>query len=122
MKTRIATALTLALLLSSQAVSAANDKPYMKCGPFVFATPASEDGWVRINGLKPVSQKVTFIKQQGDYENIQMQWIVPRTDFPGHYGMDYIKHNGKATLNVEAIRSNMNELRMFGTYDCKKVK
>lgn len=122
MKTMIATALTLTLLLSSQAASAANDKPYMKCGPFVFATPANEDGWVRINGLKPVSQKVTFLKQQSDYENIQMQWMVPRTDYPGYYGMDYIKRNGKAILNVEAIRSNMDEPRMLGTYDCKRLK
>lgn len=92
-----------------------------QCGPFHLGTSSKNDGWARINGAKPTSQKVTFLKQRGDYDNIQMQWMVPRTDYPGYYGMDYVKRNGKAILNVEAIRSNMNEPRMFGTYDCKKI-
>jgi len=92
-----------------------------QCGPFYLGTSSDNDGWARINGAKPTSQKVTFLKQQGDYDNIQMQWMVPRTDYPGYYGMDYIKRNGKAILNVEAIRSNMEQPKVFSTFDCHKI-
>lgn len=93
-----------------------------QCGPFLLGTSSANDGWARINGIKPTNQKVTFLKQQDDYDNIKMQWMVPRSDYPGWLGMDYIKRNGKAILNVEAIRSNMDQPRLFGTYDCVKVK
>jgi len=72
------------------------------CGPFkIDLTPG--DGWARINGTKAVSQKITPLPGNTNGDNIQMQWMVPRTDYPGYYGMDYIKRNGKAILNVEAI-------------------
>ncbi|MEN8580887.1 hypothetical protein QML41_27985, partial [Klebsiella pneumoniae] len=37
-------------------------------------------------------------------------------------GLDYVKRNNKAILNVEVIRKNMDEPREFWTYDCRKVK
>lgn len=92
-----------------------------QCGPFLLGTSAGDDGWARINGIKPASQNVFFLKQQGDYDNIKMQWMVSRNDSPGWLGVDYIKRNGKAILNVEAIRSNMDQPRLFGTYDCVKL-
>ncbi|WP_307744480.1 hypothetical protein [uncultured Pantoea sp.] len=92
-----------------------------QCGPFKLGTSDTNDGWARINGIKPESQKFTFLKANGDYENVKMQWMVQRADAPGWYGMDYIKRDGKAILNVEAIRSNMEQARIFGTFDCKKI-
>ena len=91
-----------------------------QCGPFTLSSGPG-DGWFRINKIKPDTQKVTFLKQKEDYDNIQVQWMVQRADAPGWFGMDYIKRNGKAILNVEAIRSNMDQPRVFGTFDCKKV-
>lgn len=79
------------------------------------------DGLFRINKVKPESQKVTFLNRQSDYDNIQVQWMIQRADAPGWFGMDYIKRNGKAILNVEAIRSNMDEPRLFGSFDCTKL-
>lgn len=93
-----------------------------QCGPFKLGTNEANDGWARINGVKPDSQKFTFLKANGDYENVQMQWMVQRSDAPGWYGMDYVKRNGKAVLNVEAIRSNMDQPRVFGSFDCVKIK
>lgn len=93
-----------------------------QCGPFYLGTSDDNDGWARINGIKPTSQKVTFLKKDGDYDNIKMQWMVPRNDYPGWLGMDYVKRNGKAILNVEAVRSNMDQPRLFGTYGCLKIK
>lgn len=92
-----------------------------QCGPFHLGTSKANDGWSRINGVKPESQKFTFLKTQGDYDNVKMQWMVP-TDAPGKwYGMDYVKRNGKAILNVQLVQANMNAPRVYGTYDCRKI-
>lgn len=106
----------LALVLSG---TAAADS---QCGPFKLGTSDADDGWARINGVKPESQKFTFLKADGDYENVKMQWMVQRSDAPGWFGMDYVKRNGKAILNVEAIRSNMDQPRRYWTYDCVRSK
>ncbi|WP_246870601.1 hypothetical protein [Pantoea ananatis] len=111
-----ATAL-MAFMFSAACLAA--PKPIMQCGPFLISS--SNDGFAHVNNVRPVSQKFTFLGAKEDYSSVQYQWMVPRSDYPGYYGMDYIKRNGKAILNVEAIRSNMNEPRMFGTYDCKKI-
>lgn len=92
-----------------------------KCGSFLLSS-GYEDGFFRVNGTKPETQKVTFLKQQEDYENVMVQWMVPRSDAPGWLGMDYIKRNGKAILNVEVTRSNMDQPRVFGSFDCVRVK
>ncbi|MCG7367633.1 hypothetical protein MHZ90_16070 [Pantoea sp. ACRSH] len=91
------------------------------CGPFSLEA-GPDDGLFRINKVKPESQKVTFLNRQSDYDNIQVQWMLQRADTPGWLGMDYIKRNGKAILNVEAVRTNMDEPRQFWTYDCQRVK
>ena len=92
-----------------------------QCGPVKLGTSDANDGWARINGVKPESQKFTFLKANGDYENDKMQWMVQRSDAPGWFGMDYVKRNGKAVLNVEAIRSNMGQPLIFGSFDCVKI-
>ena len=111
--------LILAVLMVTSYANA-EAKPLMQCGPFTISS--SDDGFAHINNVRPESQKVTFLGNKEDYSNIQYQWMVQRGDAPGWYGMDYIKRNGKAILNVEAIRSNMDQPRIFGTYDCIKVK
>lgn len=87
------------------------------CGPYsIDLTPT--DGWARINGAKPETQKITPLAGNG----IKMQWMLP-TNAPGKwYGMDYVKRNGKAILNVQLVQANMNAPRMYGTYDCVKIK
>lgn len=75
-----------------------------------------------INGIKPESQKITFLKQQGDPENVKIQWMLPDPETGRWLGMDFIKRDGKGILNVEAVRMNMDEPRVFGTYDCVKAK
>ncbi len=51
-----------------------------QCGDFKIHW--SEDGWARVNGAKPESQKVTFLKDNGDYNNVKIQWVIA-TDQPG---------------------------------------
>jgi hypothetical protein len=112
--------LILSVFIFSSSVFADNQaKPLMQCGPFTLSS--SNDGFMHINDIRPVSQKFRFLAEQDDYKNVSYQWMVPRNDYPGFYGMDFIKLKGKAILNVEAIRSNMDQPRLFGTYDCVKV-
>lgn len=91
-----------------------------QCGPFRF--DAGNDGLMHINGQKPETQKMTFLKQKDDFDNVMMQWMLPAPNTGRWLGMDYIKRNKKAILNVEVIRKNMDEPREFWTYDCRKVK
>ncbi|EAM9431625.1 TPA_asm: hypothetical protein G0G78_26880 [Salmonella enterica] len=92
-----------------------------QCGPFKL-TPGPSDGWFRVNNAKPESQKVTFLKQKEDYDNIKIDWRMA-TNQPGRWvGLEYIKRNGKAILNAQWLQASMNAPRQYATYDCVKVK
>jgi len=93
-----------------------------QCGPFYLGTSPVNDGWSRINGDKPETQKVTFLKQKDDYKNIKMEWVVESSKDGQLYGLEYIKRNGKAFLNAQLLQANMNNPKLYGTYDCVKVK
>jgi hypothetical protein len=93
-----------------------------QCGPYRLGTSPANDGWARINGVKPESQKVIFLKQKEDYDNIKMVWRMATTQ-PGVWiGMEYIKRDGKAILNTQQLRASMDAPKIFGTYDCVKIK
>lgn len=103
-------------LLTSHFVSAA----VTKCGDFTLIP--DDDGWMRINGAKPESQKITFLKQKEDYRNIKIEWSMA-TNQPGLWiGMEYIKRDGKAILNTQQLRASMDAPKIFGTYDCVRIK
>ncbi|MBE0151508.1 hypothetical protein FOT80_19125, partial [Serratia fonticola] len=71
---------------------------------------------------KPEPQKVTFLKAKEDYDNIKIAWTMATTQ-PGLWlGMEYIKRDGQAILNTQLLRASMDAPRIFGTYDCVKVK
>lgn len=97
----------------------AQAKPLANCGPFVISS--SDDGFAHINNARPQSQKFTFLGKEGDYSNVKYQWMIPDAKTGQWLGLDYIKRNGKAILNVESLRMNMSEPRVFGTYDCIKA-
>ena len=91
----------------------------LRCGGWLV--DANGSGETTINGAVTSTQKVTFLKEKGDYSNMKLEMVLsPAPD--GHaYGYELIKRDGKAFLNVEALRANMNAPRVFGTYDCVKV-
>lgn len=108
------------LTLATAAIADDIAKPLMQCGPFTLSS--SNDGFMHINDVRPETQKFNFLGKQDDYSNIKYQWMVP-TDAPGKwYGMDYVKKNGKAILNVQLVQANMNAPRVYGTYDCVKIQ
>ncbi|WP_244968834.1 hypothetical protein [Rosenbergiella collisarenosi] len=92
----------------------------MNCGPFTLSS--SNDGFMHINNVRPESQKFTFLGAKEDYRNIKYQWMLPDPKIGRWLGLDYIKRDGKAILNVEVVRMNMDEHRQFLTYDCVRVK
>lgn len=111
----------LAILMVSVGASADEiAKPLMKCGPFTLSS--SHDGFMHINNVRPETQKFTFLKAKDDYTHIMYQWMLPDASVGRWLGLDYIKRNKKAILNVEVVRTNMDQPRQFWTYDCVKVK
>ncbi len=94
-----------------------------KCGN--FEVHWADDGLARINGAKPETQKITFLKRDGDYNNVKFEWMVA-TEQPGVWiGMEFIGRNGKAILNAEWIRAGVtgvDQPRRLATYDCVRVK
>ncbi|MEH0701431.1 hypothetical protein HPO94_03225 [Citrobacter portucalensis] len=98
---------------------AAKAEPLASCGPYTISS--SNDGYAHINNVRPQSQKFNFLGKDGDYSNVKYQWILPDQSNGRWLGMDYVKRNGKAILNVEAIRMKMNEPRLFWSYDCLKT-
>ncbi|HGM4942353.1 hypothetical protein LQ759_09450 [Serratia marcescens] len=93
-----------------------------QCGPFLLGTSQANDGWARINGAKPESQKVTFLKKKDDYDNIKMEWRMS-TNQPGKWiGLEYVKRDGKAFLNAQLLQASLDAPRQYATYDCVKIK
>lgn len=91
------------------------------CGPFTIDLSPS-DGWSRINGAKPESQKIRRIGPGHGVENIKMEWRVA-TNQPGKWiGLEYIKRDGKGILNAQLLQASMDAPRQYATYDCQKVK
>lgn len=91
-----------------------------QCGDFKIHW--ADDGLARINGAKPEMQKITFLKNKDDYNNIKMDWRMA-TDQPGRWvGLEYINRNGKAILNAQWLQASMDAPRQYATYDCVKVK
>lgn len=92
----------------------------MQCGPFHLAGTTPNGGWATVNQVKTTKQKVTFLKQKGDADNVKMHWIVAATKFQGNYAMDYLNQAGKATLDVEVVRSSRSQIKISGSYDCQR--
>lgn len=93
----------------------------VRCGDFLL-TP-SNDGFMHINGVRPESQKVTYLTNPPNDDNTKFEWRVA-TNQPGKWlGMEYIKRGGKKRfLNVQLLQASMDAPRQYATYDCVKVK
>ncbi|HEJ7160074.1 hypothetical protein QZQ06_10375 [Serratia marcescens] len=93
----------------------------VRCGDYLLT--AGGDGFMHINGVRPETQKLTFLGASGDYDNVKMEWRVA-TNQPGKWlGMEYVKRGGtKRFLNVQLLQASMDAPRQYATYDCVKVK
>ncbi len=111
--------ITMVLLILSRSAFADG-----QCGPFRLSA-GPDDGWFRINGARPETQQVTFLKEKQDYNNIKLEWMMATNQPNTWVGLEYIKRNGKAILNAEWIRAGVtgvDQPRRLATYDCVRVK
>ncbi|XBS69903.1 hypothetical protein ABK905_00495 [Acerihabitans sp. KWT182] len=90
-----------------------------QCGAFNFTI--NENGKGIINGDMVTSQKVTFLKSSGDWNQIKLDMTLMPARDGNMYGYEFIKRNGRAFMNVELIRTNMEQQRIIGSFDCKRV-
>jgi len=94
----------------------------VQCGPFHLAGQTADGGWATVDGMKTRHQKVVFLQQKGDSNNVKMHWTVAATKFQGDYGMAYQNKKGEATLNVEVMRSSRSQIKISGSYDCHNIR
>lgn len=90
----------------------------LQCGPFHLK--GEKDGYIHINGYEPQTQRLTFVKKQGDYNNVKLEWMVETRQ--GWIGLEYWKlHGTKVYLNAQYIGSPTSE-PVINSYDCHVVK
>lgn len=90
------------------------------CGTFGIDL-SSSDGWTRINGEKVTSQKITFLKQKDDWDNVKTDMALMPARDGNMYGFQFIKRDGKSFLNVQLLQNNMDAPKIIGSFPCKKV-
>lgn len=91
-----------------------------QCGGYKLTLTDSE-GLVRVNREKVTSQKVRYLKKEGDEANTAWDMgLMPASD-GNNYGFEFVKRNGKAFLNVQLLQANMDIPPIIGSFPCKKV-
>ncbi|WP_337010434.1 hypothetical protein [Pantoea sp. AS142] len=88
-----------------------------QCGPF-YLKP-DKNGWFSVNGERAKTQKVTFAKGKGDYDNATIKLLVKNTKAPGMVNLEQTTRDGKGMLRAEIVRTSQSQIRIRGTYDCE---
>ncbi|MGD9425111.1 hypothetical protein ACLHDD_08090 [Pantoea sp. NSTU24] len=89
-----------------------------QCGPFTLKPDSS--GWFFVNGERAKTQKVTFTKQKGDYDNATIKLRVKNSRAPGMVDMEQTTREGKGLLRAEIVRTSQSQIRIRGAYDCER--
>ena len=106
--------LAVSLLLTSSLALAD-----LQCGG--YRLHAAKNGWTEINGEQATSQKIKFLGQKDDWENVKTDMgLMPARD-GNNYGFEFVKRNGKSFLNVQLLQNNMAAPKIIGSFPCKKV-
>ncbi|HBU7623033.1 TPA: hypothetical protein MC786_000027 [Klebsiella pneumoniae] len=89
----------------------------MQCGPINFEMISNSMS--RVNGEYVTSQKITSLGETGT----KFDMTLMSAKDGNFYGFEYVHPDGsnKRWLNVELIRSSMNQPRIIGTFMCKRV-
>ena len=91
-----------------------------QCGPFYLKPDKS--GWFSVNGERAKTQKVTFAKEKGDYDNATVKLLVKNSKAPGMVDMELTNREGKGLLRAEIVRTSQSQIRIRGAYDCEPAK
>ncbi|WP_049612986.1 hypothetical protein [Yersinia pekkanenii] len=89
-----------------------------QCGNFTIS--AGNDGFMRINGERPSSQKITYLGKKDDVDNMKIDWFLSSQD-GNMYGLEYFRRNDKVWLNVQLLQNSMNAPKIIGSFPCKKL-
>lgn len=91
----------------------------LQCGG--YRLHAADNGWTKINGEQVTSQKVKFLGQKDDWDNVKTDMgLMPARD-GNNYGFEFVKRNGKSFLNVQLLQNSMDAPKIIGSFPCKKV-
>jgi len=101
--------LLLYAFLSS--LSYAANTPLMDYGPFTISS--SIDGFAYIKNQRPETEIFRFPGKKTMIQTPNINGCYLDASVGRWPGLDYIKRNGKAILNVEAVRTNMDQSREF---------
>jgi hypothetical protein len=77
---------------------------------------------ISVNGERAKTQKVTFAKEKGDYDNATVKLLVKNSKAPGMVDMELTNREGKGLLRAEIVRTSQSQIRIRGAYDCNKVR
>lgn len=111
------TFLLFSIFISTVSMAHAGISHRYSCGG--FRLEIIENSMSKVNGEFVTSQKITAL---GDGGMKMDMTLMPARD-GNMYGFEYVHPDGsnKRWLNVELIRGNINEPRIIGTFDCKRV-
>lgn len=89
----------------------------LQCGNFRYEM--IENSMAKINGEFVTSQKLSEIGRNGLKAEMT---LMPARD-GNMYGFEYVHPDGSAKhwLNVELIRTNMDQPRIIGSFDCRRI-
>ena len=91
-----------------------------QCGP--FSLKPDKSGWFSVNGERAKTQKVTFAKEKGDYDNATVKLLVKNSKAPGMVDMELTNREGKGLVRAEIVRTSQSQIRIRGAYDCEPAK
>lgn len=91
-----------------------------QCGPFYLK--ADKSGWFSVNEERAKTQKVTFSKEKGDYDNATIKLLVKNSKAPGMVDMEQTTREGKGMLRAQIVRTSQSQIRIRGLYDCEPAK
>ncbi|MFC7510075.1 hypothetical protein ACFQUX_28650 [Pantoea stewartii] len=87
------------------------------CGSFRLDVIANSMS--KVNGEYVTSQKIRALGEHG----MQMQMTLMPASDGNDYGFEYVHPDGSDShfLNVELIRTNMDQPRLIGTFPCQRI-
>lgn len=91
-----------------------------QCGPFYLK--ADKSGWFSVNGERAKTQKVTFAKEKGDYDNATVTLRVKNSKAPGMIDLEQTTREGKGMLRAQIVRTHQEQIRIRGLYDCEQAR
>ncbi|WP_337065157.1 hypothetical protein [Rouxiella badensis] len=107
----------LAFVISATSNAQTNVVHQYNCGEFKLDMIANSMS--KINGEFVTSQKIASLGSGGMKMDMT---LMPARD-GNMYGFEYVHPDGskKRWLNVELIRTNMDQPRIIGSFDCRRI-